>query len=122
MWGPIRPPAPGGFGFAILYVDDYSRFRQVYLMKRKSEAASTLEKYITAFPAKRQERIQRIRADSAVEYTLGTFKQLCDDKAITQEFSAPYNQWQNGVAERSWRTLGDKTRAMMIASGLPPSF
>jgi len=91
-------------------------------MKRKSEAASTLEKYITAFPAKRQERIQRIRADSAVEYTLGTFKQLCDDKAITQEFSAPYNQWQNGVAERSWRTLGDKTRAMMIASGLPPSF
>ena len=122
MWGPIRPTAPGGLGYAILYVDDFSRYRKVYLIKRKSDAASTLQQYITEFPAKRQERIGRIRADSALEYTSGTFKELCDAKGITQEFSAPYSQWQNGVAERSWRTLGDKTRAMMIASGLPASF
>ena len=122
MWGPIKPPAPGGFGYAILYVDDFSRFRKTYLMKRKSDAASTLVRYLAEFPAKRQERIERIRADSALEYTSGTFKQLCDSKGIAQEFSAPYNQWQNGVAERSWRTLGDKTRAMMNASGLPAPF
>ena len=38
---------------------------------------------------------------------------------IIQETTAPYSQWQNGVAERANRTIKDMARTMLIASRLP---
>lgn len=44
---------------------------------------------------------------------------FCDAKGIQQCFSAPYSQWQNGVAERHMRTVGEMSLAMLVHSGLP---
>jgi len=122
MWGPVAPATHGDLRFAIIFVDDATRYRAVYLMANKGEATACLKKFMTEFPAKRDLKIKRLRADSAVEYQKGRFKQCCDDEGITQEFSAPYTQNQNGVAERSWRTLAEKARTMLIASGLSRKF
>ena len=37
---------------------------------------------------------------------------------VTHRHAVPYSQHQNGVAERSWRTVAEKTRAIMIRAGV----
>ena len=47
------------------------------------------------------------------------FKELCKDPGIKRELTAPYNPWQNGVAERKNRTIMEATRAMLHDQDLP---
>jgi hypothetical protein len=59
-----------------------------------------------------------VRSDNAKEYTNGAFENLCKQLGIEQEFSAPYTPQQNGVVERSWRTLMNMVRCMIRTSKL----
>ena len=45
----------------------------------------------------------------------------CADEGITFECRAPYTEEQNGGAERSGRTLMERSRAMQLEASLPPS-
>ena len=40
---------------------------------------------------------------------------------IIHKTTAPYSQWQNGVAERANRTIKAMTRTMLIGAKLPAS-
>ena len=41
------------------------------------------------------------------------------DNKIKQEFSAPDSQFQNGTAERNWRTLFEMAKCLLIEANLP---
>ena len=45
----------------------------------------------------------------------------CADEGITFKCRAPYTEEQNGGAERSGRTLMERSRAMQLEASLPPS-
>ncbi|CAM9847243.1 unnamed protein product, partial [Phaeothamnion confervicola] len=123
MLGPITPATQSGYKYAIIFVDDLTRFRVVYLMRTKDEAAQKLQDYIGAFVTPRNLRIQRLRTDNGSEYRSSEFEHICKTNGyIKMECSAPYTQSQNGVSERSWRTEMEKARTMLYASGLPRNF
>jgi len=47
------------------------------------------------------------------------FQTLLVKNQIKHETSAPYSPHQNGTAERSWRTLFEMARSLLLESGLP---
>lgn len=53
------------------------------------------------------------------EITGRGFQALMNRSGIRNETSAPYSPHQNGTAERSWRTLFEMARCMLIESELP---
>jgi len=53
------------------------------------------------------------------EYMSNEFQTLLVKNQIKHETSAPYSPHQNGTAERSWRTLFEMARSLLLESGLP---
>ena len=82
----------------------------VYFLKKKSDAASKYGSFWKIVP---------LRCDNGSELTGDIFRDLMIKNKIKQEFSAPYSQFQNGTSERSWKTIFDMTRCLLLQSGLP---
>uniref|UniRef100_A0AAV1U8I8 Integrase catalytic domain-containing protein n=1 Tax=Peronospora matthiolae TaxID=2874970 RepID=A0AAV1U8I8_9STRA len=47
--GPLKNPSKGGAKYALTFVDDYSRYFVVYLLKGKSEVAVKLREFKTVY-------------------------------------------------------------------------
>ena len=122
LWGPITPTSIGGAAYAVIFVDDYTRLKKLYFMARKSELPAKLQDFVADVAVPEDLTIKRLRSDCGGEYKSAKMKSLCRKLGIKQEFSAPYSQAQNGVAERSWRTLSRMAKAMLKDAGLPKKF
>jgi len=119
--GPVDPSFEGS-RYVIIFVDDYSRMRKIYTLRHKSEALSALQRFEKDIAKASGLRIQRLRSDQGGEFTGDDFRTYCSENGIKQEFSAAYSPQQNGIAERSWRTLFDMARCKMITANLGRRF
>ena len=117
LCGPLSPASIQGCKYVINFVDDYSGLTTVYFLKAKSDAIHAMRKFIADMAPYGE--IRRLRTDNGGEYTSKEFEELMVKNKIRHEFSAPYSAHQNGTAERSWRTLFNLARAMLLESGLP---
>jgi hypothetical protein len=122
-WGPTEVPSLGGAHHGVIFVDDKTRVKKIYPLKDKkaSTVLSKLKRFKKLLGRPENLRIRRVRGDGGPEYE-GEFAQYLEDEGIIPEMSAPYTQGQNGVAERSWRTLADMACTMIKHAGLDKSF
>ncbi|MBE2321140.1 DDE-type integrase/transposase/recombinase, partial [Solirubrobacter sp. CPCC 204708] len=122
LCGPMTIQARGGFEYFMTFIDDYSRYGYIYLMRRKSEAFEKFKEYRAETEKRLGKCIKTLRSDRGGEYLLGEFTDYLSVEGITSQLSAPRTPQQNGVAERRNRTLMDMVRSMMSYSDLPDSF
>lgn len=109
----------GGKRFYITFIDNYSHFTTLYLLRNKDEADETFIKYKTEIENQLGKKIKRLRTDRGEEYDPNLFKGYYESHGIIHETTAPYTLESNGVAERKIRTLKEMMNAMLISSGLP---
>lgn len=109
----------GGKFWYISFVDDYSRFTKLYLLKTKSEAGEAFLKYKAEVENQLDRKIKRVRSDRGREYENFSWNDHCEKLGIIHELSAPYVPQQNGIAERKNRSLKNMMNAMLVSSGLP---
>lgn len=115
--GPIDPIARDNFKYAISFVDDYSGIIMVYFLKNKSDTVAATERFLA--DSSPYGNVKRMRTDGGTEFTSGDFRSLLVKNRIKQEFSAPYSPHQNGTVERSWRTLFEMARCLLLEAKLP---
>jgi hypothetical protein len=119
--GPMPTPTMRGFRYIIMFTDDYSRYTVCYFMKLKSEAPARFKDYVAM--AERQHpnsKVCRIRVDGGGEYdSREQFLEYLAKEGIIREISAPYSQQQNGLSERTNRTIMDPARSMLKHTGMP---
>jgi hypothetical protein len=115
--GPVDPESKDGFRYALGFVDDYSGLIMTYLLKQKSDTLRATEKYLADIAP--YGSIKRLRSDQGGEFTSGAFETLLTKNRIKHEMSAPHSPHQNGTVERSWHTLFDMARCLLIESRLP---
>ena len=108
----------GGKRFYVIFVDDYSRFTKLYLLKFKDEALEMFIKYKTKVENQKNKRIKRLRTDRGGEYKSNPFSEFCEQNGIIHEVTPPYSLESNGVAEKKNRTLKEMMNAMLVSSGL----
>ena len=126
--GPIEPIAKGGFQYAMIFTDSYTGC----IFKKKSDAVEGMRKFFADIaPYGHVKRISfyddvipsgnvsKLRSDNGGEYLSKDLKNLLLQLQVKHEFTSPYSPHQNGIAERSWRTLFDMGRGLLIESGLP---
>lgn len=116
--GPITPSAWNGGKYFVTFVDDYTHFTQVYILKHKSEVFEVFKTYKAKVCNHFGTRLSRLRCDGGGEYISNEFKKYCQEEGIQVEYNIPYTPEQNGVAERMNRTILDKARSMMLGSEL----
>lgn len=124
IMGPMEEASLDGYRFAAVFVDDATRFSEVYVIGKKSEVWGCFEEYINSM---KQLGVKigvgsTVQSDSDAVYKHGTFATGCNQHGIRQQQSPPYSQAKNGVVERLVCTLQDMARAMLDDAKLPKKF
>ena len=70
------------------FTDDYSRMKEVYLLRNKSEAAESLHQYNMIVAVPLGLRIEIVRYEKGGEYIGKEFKTLCVNAGINVEYTA----------------------------------
>ena len=93
--------------------DDYSRHRWVRLLHSKSDAPDEIISFILEVEReKTPAKVSVFRADGGGEFDNQVLSKFFKELGIRREVSAPYSQFQNGVAERSMGIIDDAARTM----------
>ncbi|KAI5350367.1 hypothetical protein L3X38_003258 [Prunus dulcis] len=114
-----RSPTRGGNKYFVTFIDDFSRYCHIYLIKTKDEVFNKLKIYKNEVENQLEKKIKRLRSDRGGEYTSNELGVFCEEHGIIHEVTPPYSPQSNGVAERKNRTLMDMVNSMLLSSGLP---
>ena len=98
--GPARVKSLGGNLYILVIVDDYSRFTWVAFLSSKHEAFDAFCVLAKKLHNEKDQSIISIRSDHGGEFENKEFQELCEEKGIDHNFSAPRTPQQNGVVER----------------------
>ena len=109
----------GGKRFYITFIDDYSRYTRVYLLRNKDEARDIFIQYKNKVENRLSKKIKSLRTDREGEYESNPFNSFVEDHGIIHETPPPYSLESNGVAEKKNRTLKEIMIAMLVSSGAP---
>lgn len=117
--GPMSSATHDGFRYFVSFIDDFTHFVVVYLIRNKHEVLSKFIEYEAMVTAHFSLRICSLKSDNGGEYIGRNFENFCKSKGIQMKLTAPYTPEQNGVSERMNRTLMEKVRSIMHAANIP---
>ncbi|KAF0708817.1 hypothetical protein AaE_013080 [Aphanomyces astaci] len=118
--GPMRTETVGGCKYYTIYIDVASGYKIARFVK-STDAATQDENFkeVLAWSERQTGRmVKQLRTDGGSEYASNDFRDWLKGQGIHHERSQPDNQWQNGIAERSHRTVMEMAMSMMARSGL----
>ncbi|DAZ97144.1 TPA: hypothetical protein N0F65_004758 [Lagenidium giganteum] len=119
VMSPMRTQSTGGAKYVLLFIDDFSRFISVYFLRSKSQVADRLRDYKMTMENQLHARIQFLRSDNGSEYVNQKVQSICRSGGIIHQRSIPYSPQQNGLAERTNRTVMEMARTMMMHQSVP---
>lgn len=120
--GPFRTQAANGAKYFVTFVDDHSRWCEVFFLKQKSGVAEAFRLYQAHVERQTGRKIKCLQSDNGKEYCNDELDSILDNQGIERRLTVPRTPEQNGVAERMNRTLLDMARCLMIQSRLPLMF
>ena len=80
----------GGKCYFITFIDDFSRYTYVYLMRNKDEAFDMFKKYKTKVENQKDKRIKVFRSDRSGKYFPQEFTNFCEENGLIHQRSAAY--------------------------------
>ena len=119
LMGPIKPAALGGYSYVTKFVDQHTKWKEIFLIKTKPQALDALELYNKALVIPNNTRLIRLRADKGTEFTSSDLTQYCHDIGVSLELAFPNTPHQIGSNERARRTIAGIVRCSLVNSGLP---
>lgn len=120
--GPMKVNSHSNSRYFVTFIDDYSRYCEVYFLKKKSEVFDAFKKYKNSAELLTGTKIKHLQSDNGTEYINKDFNKYLEQAGIKRRLTAPHTPQQNGIAERKNRTLIEMARCMMKQAGVPESF
>ena len=116
--------ARGGFIYFITFINDYSQYGYLYLMRYKSEAFEKFKEFKSEVEKQLGRSIKSLRSDRGGECLNQEFLDYLRDNGILSlsHWIPPYTPQHNGVAKKRNRILLDMLRSMIGKADLPKSF
>jgi len=109
----------GGNYYALVIVDDYSRFTWIIFLAHKRDAFHAFKKLEKIIQNKKNLNIASIRSDHGRKFENKDFELFCDKNGVEHNFSAPRTPQQNGVVEKKNRSLEELARTMLNDTNIP---
>ena len=119
LFGPVNIMSISKKKYALVIVDDFTKFSWTFFLHSKDEANQLIINHIRNVETGSKWKVATIRSDNGTEFKNSTMREFCESKGISQTFSAPRTPQQNGVVERKNRTLIEAARTMLEDSKLP---
>jgi transposase InsO family protein len=119
LCGPLPTRSIGHASYFVTFTDDHSRKTWIYFMASKDQTLAKFRIFKSQIEKLTGRQIKALRSDGGGEYTSKEFVQFCQESGISRQLTAAYTPHQNGLAERRNRSILEKTRSMMLATGVP---
>ena len=116
--GPITPPSIAGHRYAAIATCRSTRKRFGFFLAHKSDVADKIDE-LRLIISTLGGRMQFIKSDNGGEFVSATLRRYFLEHAIMVETTSPHTPSQNGVAERTNRTVCESAVAMMLAANVP---
>ena len=116
--GPMETTTLNGSRYFITFIDDYTKYTYIYILKNKNEAFEVFKRYKNEVENLHNKRIKQLRSDNGMEYISKEFNNYLMEHGITRKLTNVYSPNENGVAERKNRTLCEMGRALLFQSNL----
>lgn len=116
--GPMSVESLNGARYFVCFKDDFSKFRRIFFIKRKSEVSSCLRIFLKEI-LNHGHTVKELRCDGGGEFACGEVKKILAEEGISLTIGVPYTPQQNGAAERENRTIVELARSMLAACNLP---
>ncbi len=101
----------------------FAWYRWLFGTKTKDQIFVILKKYFGDIEVLRNtHKLLLLVRDNAGESKLQELNELFESKGIQNDFSTPYEQWQNGLAKSSINSFMKFARSTMVESGLGGQF
>jgi hypothetical protein len=121
VWGPSPVPTVGGSRYFVIFVDDFSRYTWIYLIKNRFEVLTIYRDFAKMIQTQYSKTIKVFCSDNAREYRQTDFSTILKHY-VTIFHSCAGTSQQNGRAERKLRHILDIVRALTNAASTPISF
>jgi len=119
VWGPA-PTSVGHFNYYVSFIDDYSKFTWIYLLRHKSEVFQCFRDFQNLVERQFDKKIRAMQADWGGEYkSLNSFFKRV---GIHHLVSCPHAHQQNGAAERKHRHIVEMGITLLAHSSMPLKF
>nr|CCA24687.1 putative polyprotein [Albugo laibachii Nc14]CCA26369.1 putative polyprotein [Albugo laibachii Nc14] len=99
VMGPMRTKSHGGSMYIISFIDDYSRYVEVYFLKSKTEAVDSMIHYKALMENQIGTTMKSIRTDNGTGYINKTFGEICLKNGIRHQTTIPSSPQQNELTE-----------------------
>jgi transposase InsO family protein len=120
--GPMKTTSRGGAQYFVTFINEFSRKTHVYLLRAKGEVFDKFKKYKALVENQTSKKIKTLRSDNGGEFVSKKFDNFLHECGIQRQTSAPYTPQQNGVANRTNRTIMECARSMILAQALDLEF
>lgn len=98
LMGPLPVKSAGGSTYVMTFLDDHSRFSEVYFLKSKSETFERFQHYQAKVERFHDAKLKIFQSDNGTEYKNGTFRKHFNKEGIEHRRSNTYTPEQNGRA------------------------
>lgn len=105
--------------YFVVFKDDFSGYRFVYFMRKKSEVKDKLIQMLNEAKVAGH-TVKTLLSDNGGEFVNAEVKNILNAHGITQRLTMPYTPEQNGCSERENRTLVEAARSIIHARGEMP--
>ena len=120
VWGPAPLFSINGFSYYVTFVDQFSRYTWLYLLKSKGDVFIAFKHFKTLAENQLNCSIKAFQSDWGGEFQgLTSFLQ---DHGIQHKVFCPYTPQKNNMAERKHRHIVEMGLALLAQSSLPASF
>jgi hypothetical protein len=112
----------GGASYALVLLDDATRYTDVRCLEAKSEAAIALLEMITVKEVRQERQLKTLRTDEGKEFDNESLNSELKRKGVEHQMTTRYYPQSNGRTERVNRTLLECVRSMLAAAKCPKIF
>jgi hypothetical protein len=111
--GPLQMKTYDGCQYFTVFVDEYTKYRWVYVHKDRTSSVEILKRWILDATKGTTAKVKCLRVDQAAEHLSKAFQAEAQRQEIRMEYSCPYDHWQNGRAEKAIRDINNMARCMI---------
>lgn len=120
VWGPAPIESLNGYSYFVHFVDEYTKFTWLYLVKHKSEVLKIFTQFKANVELQFNTPIKILQTNGGGEYT--ALNSILTQPSITHRISCPFTPQQNGTAERKIRHITYLGLSMLAHASMPLKF
>lgn len=112
--GPMPDASTGGGKDIVSFIDDATRYNNIFILKTKSQVFSHFVKFLNVAENVHGRQIKSMKSERGGDYSSNEFDQYLSNKGIYYEHAPSETPEQNSVDERFNRHLLEKVHSIML--------